>query len=71
MIGIGITELFILLIMAAIFIWPFWRIFTKAGYSGALSILMIFPLANIAMIFFLAFSKWPIEKTIREQEKSL
>jgi hypothetical protein len=48
-----------LLIVGVIIIWPFWKIFTKAGYSGAMAILMIIPLINVAMIFYLAFSDWP------------
>jgi hypothetical protein len=48
-----------LLIVGVIVIWPFWRIFTKAGFSGALAILMIIPILNVVMIFYLAFSEWP------------
>ena len=48
-----------LLVVGVIVIWPFWKIFTKAGFSGALAILMIIPLVNMVMIFYLAFSDWP------------
>jgi hypothetical protein len=47
------------IIMGVIIIFPFWKIFEKAGFSGALSILMIIPIVNIVMIFYLAFSEWP------------
>lgn len=38
----------------------YWKIFTKAGYSGALSLLMLVPIANIVMLCVLAFGEWPI-----------
>jgi hypothetical protein len=51
-----------LLIVGVIVIWPFWKIFTKAGFSGAMAILMIIPVVNVVMIFYLAFSEWPALK---------
>ena len=39
-----------------------WKIFKKAGYPGALGLLMLVPLANILMFAILAFSEWPIHK---------
>src|SRR5258708_1819176 len=38
----------------------YWRIFAKAGYSGALGLLMLVPIANIVMLCILAFCEWPI-----------
>ena len=48
-----------LIIVGLIIVLPFWKIFTKAGFPGPLAILMIIPLVNIVMIFFLAFAEWP------------
>ncbi|HEY3364431.1 MAG TPA: hypothetical protein VGK74_05210 [Symbiobacteriaceae bacterium] len=56
--------IFFMAIGAVLIVLPYWRIFTKAGYSGALSLLMIVPLANFIMPFVLAFSEWPIEKEL-------
>ena len=42
----------------------YWRIFAKAGYSGALSLLMFVPIANIVMLCVLAFAEWPIYKEL-------
>lgn len=47
----------------AIAVW--WRIFSKAGFSGVLGLLMLVPLVNLFMILFLAFSEWPIERENR------
>lgn len=48
-----------MLIMAAAMILPFWFIFSKAGYSKWLSLLMVVPLVNVVLLYFLAFSQWP------------
>ena len=63
----GIPEIMIVMIVAAV-IWllPFWMIFSKAGFSGALSLLMLVPLVNIVMIFFLAFAEWPALKHAKQ-----
>lgn len=41
------------------------RIASKAGYSGALSLLMLVPLANVVILFIFAFSEWPIERRLQ------
>jgi len=38
---------------------PFTKIYEKAGYSPWMAILMIIPLVNVLMLYFLAFSHWP------------
>lgn len=54
-------HLVIFLFISAVFIIvPFWQIFRKAGMSGALSILMLFPLVNLIMLYILAFSNWKV-----------
>ena len=58
----GILELIVILVMGAVIVVPFWRIFSKAGFPGALSLLMLVPLVNLIMIFVLAFAEWPALK---------
>ena len=48
-----------MLLMAAVVIVPFWFIFSKAGYSKWPSLLMVIPLFNLVLLYFLAFAKWP------------
>lgn len=48
-----------MLVMLIIVLVPFWRITSKAGYSGFWSLLMLIPLANILFLYFLAFAHWP------------
>ena len=38
----------------------FWKICSKAGFPGALGLLMLVPIANIILPFYLAFAQWPI-----------
>jgi hypothetical protein len=63
--SIGLPELLVLVFVAAILVVPFWRIFSKAGYPGVLSIAMLIPLLNIGMWFFLGFSEWPVLKELK------
>jgi len=48
-----------MLVFAALIIVPFWFIFKKAGYSPWLGVLMIVPIVNLVLLYFLAFSNWP------------
>jgi len=53
------------LVIFIIYIIAWWKIFSKAGYSGALSLLLIFiPIANIIVFLMLAFGRWPIQKEL-------
>jgi hypothetical protein len=57
------TGIFIYLVVSLFVIIPFWRIFSKAGYHPALSILTVVPIINLITIYYIAFSEWPIHKT--------
>ena len=48
-----------------IFLW--WRIFSKAGYSGAFSLLILAPFGVLIMLCVLAFSDWPVKKKAEQQ----
>jgi len=65
---------FIVLISVAIKLLIFCKIFSKAGYSWALGLLILVPFVNIIAAFFLAFADWPIRKELRslklQREKS-
>jgi hypothetical protein len=41
-------------------------IFHKAGYSWAMGLLMLVPIANIVLIFILAFGDWPVRRELRQ-----
>ncbi len=67
MAGFAAFYLFFIVIGIAsivLFIWMYWRIFEKAGFSGALSLLNLVPgFGNLICLIILAFSTWPSQQT--------
>ncbi len=60
-----VIILALVIIPAIVFLIAWWRIFGKAGWPGALGLLMIVPLVNIVLLLILAFAEWPIERELR------
>ena len=57
-----VVILFILvlgLIVSLLKVIPFWKICTKAGFPGPLALLMLVPIANVILPFYIAFAEWP------------
>jgi hypothetical protein len=52
----------LLLIVLLTFYIPAWRIVSKAGFHGVLSLLLLVPLVNIVMLWVFAFVPWPVEQ---------
>ena len=61
--GGAVGAIFALLVIAMV-VFVFWQLFKKAGYHGALSLLMVIPVVNIGMLLFLALSEWPAHKEL-------
>jgi hypothetical protein len=38
----------------------FYKLYQKAGFSGAIGLLMIVPVVNLGVALYLAFAEWPI-----------
>jgi hypothetical protein len=55
----GIWQLIIVLCFIALLLWPYSKIFSKAGFSAWLALLMLVPIVNLIMIYYLAFAEWP------------
>jgi len=66
----GYPELLFLLVGGVIIILPLWKIFSKAGYPGALALGMALPLVNIILLYFLGFSDWPVRKELKALRKA-
>ncbi|MBU2648440.1 hypothetical protein KKI24_27285 [bacterium] len=62
--GLGIGELFIMVIFAVVYIIPFWKIFSKAGYPGIMALTQFVPILNFIVLYYVAFAKWPIQNQI-------
>ena len=56
--GFGVGPLG-MLIIAALLVWPFWRICEKAGYPGLMALLVFIPVVNLIFLYWFAFSDWP------------
>jgi hypothetical protein len=63
--------LFFLLLLAfgLLTVVAWWRILAKTGNPGPLGLLMWVPVLNVALLFWLAFSQWPIERRAGPLEK--
>jgi hypothetical protein len=71
---IGLTELIAVLVaiaFIALFVIAWFRVFTKAGHSGFLCILMFLPVINLITFLWFAFSTWPLEKQLAALKRSL
>ena len=51
-----------MLAVGVLLVVPVWRICAKAGYSGWLGLLVLVPIANLLLLYFLGFSEWPLER---------
>jgi hypothetical protein len=50
--------LFVLFFTGPVVVIPYWQIFKKAGFSPVLSILVLLPLVNLLVLYYVAFSDW-------------
>ena len=57
--GIGMREIVIVIIVVLVFIWPYGRILSRAGYSPWLAILIVVPLVNLIALWVFAYADWP------------
>jgi len=55
-----VSGLIAIIFLPIIFV-PYWRIFSKAGFSGWLFLLMIVPLVNLIVLYYVAFASWNVK----------
>jgi hypothetical protein len=75
---LGVEELSIILLIALPIVLlssilpviAFWKICSRAGFNGALGLLMLVPVANIILPLYVAFAQWPVFKQDRAQNAS-
>jgi hypothetical protein len=58
----GWIQIILALLVVAVPVFCFWKIYRKAGFSGWLSLLMLIPLVNLIALVHLAVSDWPALK---------
>lgn len=70
--GVGMLLVFLFImavsVVLAVVIW--WKIFSKAGWSGALGLLMLVPIVNFIMALYVAFATWPIQRELEALKRS-
>lgn len=64
---IGPMEVLVLVVMVFVVVWPACRICDKAGFPGALGLLVIIPVLGIGLMLFLAFAEWPALRHARKE----
>ncbi|HVN70117.1 MAG TPA: hypothetical protein VMU38_10775 [Candidatus Binatia bacterium] len=53
----------VIIAIVAFTIWLYWRIFTKAGFNGAISLVNLFPgIGHLVSLLILAFAEWPSQQ---------
>ena len=66
---ISLAEIVIITVIVLLPLFVFSRIFSKAGYSGLLSLLLYIPLVNVIVLVYFAYTEWPIEKQLKERKQ--
>ncbi|MFO7527506.1 MAG: hypothetical protein R6W86_01690 [Marinobacter sp.] len=51
-----------MLVIAIVVVIPAWRICQRTGYPGWMGLLILIPVINLFLLYFLAFSEWPADK---------
>ena len=69
--GVLFFILILFIVLVAVMIIPYWKIYQRTGQSGALSLLQLIPVVNIIMLFVLAFSAWPLEDELKKAQQKL
>jgi hypothetical protein len=68
--GIGLLIILIMAFFALLFlamhIFFHWRIFSRTGLPGVLSLLLLLPVVDLIILGYFAFTDWPILKELRE-----
>lgn len=62
--SMGTMELLLVVLVVALIVYVYGRIWSKAGYPGWAGVLMIIPIVNLLAILYLAFAKWPVEEEL-------
>ena len=71
--GLGLAELILIVIVVVPYVLGVvggWKAAEKAGYSGALGLLMLVPLLNLVVVFAFGVADWPVLRKLRGDERS-
>ena len=51
-----------MLVIAIAVVIPAWRICQRTGFPGWMGVLILIPIVNLALLYFIAFADWPVER---------
>ncbi len=51
-----------MLVIGIVVVIPAWRICQRTGYPGGMGVLILIPVVNLILLYFIAFSEWPNER---------
>ncbi len=57
----GASGIFMMLLVAALLIFPFWKLLPRFGYPAWLAFVAIIPIGALILLWVLAFSNKPVE----------
>lgn len=59
MYNVGAWQIIMFVLMVLLAVIPFWKLYSRAGFSGAWALLAVIPLAPIVLLWVIAFIRWP------------
>ena len=51
-----------MLVIAIAVVIPAWRICQRTGFPGGMGVLILIPIVNLALLYFIAFADWSVER---------
>ena len=60
--SLGFWQAIVVLGYVLVLVLPTWRILARLGRPGWLGLLAVIPIANLALLWWVAYSRWPIER---------
>ena len=52
-----------MLVIGIVVVIPALRICQRTGYPGWMGVLILIPIVNLVLLYFIAFSDWPVERS--------
>ncbi|MCK7545985.1 hypothetical protein MLC59_17640 [Marinobacter bryozoorum] len=52
-----------MLVIGIVVVIPARRICQRTGYPGWMGVLILIPIVNLVLLYFIAFSDWPVERS--------
>ena len=52
-------HLLLIIVLLVIWLWPFAKIISRAGFSKWLVVVLAIPLANVIFLWWFAYARWP------------